>query len=247
MFIDTLISIVFWVWVILITTFFTIIVGLTTLLTMPFDKSRRIPHALTAYWGRTVFWANPKWKLKITGKNNLPKKGPYVLVSNHASLADIVVLFHLDPHFKWMAKESLFRIPLLGWSLLWAGDIPLLRGNQSSIRATYLRALNCLKSGIPVMIFPEGTRSRSGRLGPFKRGAFQLAIKAQVPIVPIVLHGTRDTIPPENWIFKSSARAIIQILPAVSVPKESIPDGDEKLRREIREHIADELEKKRNT
>lgn len=238
MLIDALISVAFWFWVVLVTTFFTIMVGLTALLTAAFDKTQRIPHALTAYWGRAVFWANPKWKLKVTGQNNLPPKGAYVLVSNHASLADIIILLHLNVHFKWMAKDNLFRIPLLGWSMLWAGDIPLLRGNQGSIRATYRRAYYCLKSGLPIMIFPEGTRSRSGHLGPFKRGAFQLAIKAQVPIVPIALHGTRDTIPPESWIFKSSARARIQILPAVSVPKESVPDGDEKLRSEIREQIA---------
>ena len=214
-------SLFFWVWVAAVTLVFTLLVGFSALLTAPFDRTRRLPQRLTAGWASTILWANPFWRLTIVGQHHLPRRGAYVMVSNHASLADIIVLYQLRSPFKWIAKDSLFRVPLLGWSMRWAGNIRLVRGSQRSIRASFVRALQCLKTGVPVMAFPEGTRNRTGQLGPFKRGAFQLAVKAHVPVIPIVVRGTRDIIAPHSWTFLPAKHMSVRIFPAITPPSDA--------------------------
>ncbi|HEX9780677.1 MAG TPA: lysophospholipid acyltransferase family protein [bacterium] len=238
---DRLISLVFWIWITLATVLFTVLVGVAALLSAPFDRIRRLPRALTAWWGRAVLRANPIWTLTIDGQEHLPRRGAYVLAANHASLADIIVLFHLRSPFKWIAKDSLYRVPFLGWSMHWAGNIHLVRGDQGSIRESYTEALACLKRGVPVMVFPEGTRTRSGELGPFKRGAFQLAIKAQVPVVPVVVHGTYALIKPHSWVFRPAPGMRAQVLPPVPPPPQDSPGAADRLRDHVRGLVAGEL------
>jgi 1-acyl-sn-glycerol-3-phosphate acyltransferase len=219
-------SLLFWVWIAVATLGFTLLVGLSALVTAPFDRTRRWPQRLTATWARAILWANPFWRLTIVGQHHLPARGAYVLVSNHASLADIIVLYQLKAPFKWIAKDSLFRVPLLGWSMRWGGNIRLVRGSARSIRASFAQALQCLQAGVPVMAFPEGTRSRSGDLGPFKRGPFQLAVKAQVPVIPIVVHGTREIIAPHSWTFLPAKHMLVRVLAPIAPPPEASNAAD---------------------
>ena len=214
-------SLLFWVWIAAVTLAFTLLVGLSTLLTAPFDRTRQLPQWFTVGWARAILWANPFWRLTIVGQHHLPQRGAYVLVSNHASLADIIVLYQLKSPFKWLAKDSLFRVPLLGWSMRWAGNIRLVRGSQRSIRASFVQALQCLKAGVPVMAFPEGTRSRTGRLGFFKRGAFQLAVKAHVPVIPVAVRGTRDIIAPLSWTFLPAKHMHVRVFPPINPPPDA--------------------------
>ncbi len=219
-------SLLIWIWIAVATLVFTLMVGLSTLLTAPFDRTRRVPQRITAAWAGAILWANPFWRLTVVGQQHLPRRGAYMLVSNHASLADIIVLYQLKSPFKWIAKDSLFRVPLLGWSMRWAGNIRLVRGSQRSIRASFMQALQCLKTGMPVMAFPEGTRSRTGQLGPFKRGPFQLAVKAAVPVIPVVVCGTRDIIAPHSWTFLPAKRMNIRVLPAIHAPPDAANAAD---------------------
>ena len=240
MLIRGLLSIVFWIWVALATCMFTMLVGIAALLTGWMDHTRWLPQQLTALWARAIVLVNPAWRLTVEGRQHLPTSGAYVLVSNHASLADIIVLYHLPSPFKWLAKESLFRIPLLGWSMAWAGNIPLVREEQRSIRASFNGALACLQMGVPVMVFPEGTRSRTGRLGAFKRGAFGLAIRAGVPVVPIAVTGTRDVVIPGTWILRPARRIHIRIFPPVVCAQDG-PEEADRLRDRVRALIAGAL------
>ena len=118
------------------------------------------------------------------------------MVANHQSMLDILLLSHLPREMKWVAKESLFRTPWVGWMLRMSGDIPVRRGDAESGGEALARARRrYLARGMSIMIFPEGTRSATGTLLPFKNGAFRLAIEAGVPVLPVAVNGTGAGMP----------------------------------------------------
>ena len=114
---------------------------------------------------------------------------PYVVVSNHESFVDILLISHLPTEMKWMSKVEMLRIPLVGWMMRLARDIPLTRSDSGSRSAALVASRERLDSKVSVMIFPEGTRSKTGELRDFHAGAFKLAIDAQVPILPLAVLG----------------------------------------------------------
>ena len=160
----------------------------------------------------------------------------YVVVANHVSTADPFLLSFLPWDMRWVAKEELFRIPLTGWLLRLSGDIPLRRGNGESVKEMMAMCRATLAAGLPVMLFPEGTRSPDGSLRCFKDGAFRLAIETQVPVLPIAIEGTRDCRPKGSWWF-GRARAKARILSPV--PTCGLGAGDvARLREAVRGQIA---------
>ena len=129
--------------------------------------------------------------LAVTGRERLEPGQTYVLMSNHQSVFDIFALFRaFDRPFRMVAKRVLFWIPILGWSMWMCGFIPIDRSNRESAIRSLDRAARRIRSGISVLVFPEGTRSRDGTLHPFKKGGFMLALEAGVPVVPVVVLGT---------------------------------------------------------
>ncbi len=158
---------------------------------------------------------NPYWKVQVSGLSNIDKNRTYIIIANHQSLADIVLAYQIKMQFKWVAKESLFKIPFVGWSLALAKHIKLERGNLSSIKKVYREAAHWLRSGVSVLFFPEGTRSETAEMGYFRNGAFKLAIKEHVPILPILFEGTGTAIPRGSWIFTTKTSAKLKILPAI--------------------------------
>ncbi len=159
------------------------------LLTRPFDRNLAVPGRFLRLAGASLGGCYPGWHFRVEGR--WPRGGgPRVVVSNHQSLLDIVLLSRLPREMKWVAKESLFAIPWMGWMFRLSGDIPVRRGDAESGGEAMARARAYLDRGMSVMIFPEGTRSRDGRLLPFKSGAFRLAIEAGVPVQPVVVSGT---------------------------------------------------------
>jgi 1-acyl-sn-glycerol-3-phosphate acyltransferase len=167
--------------------------------TVPFDKTRRIPGLFLRRVGSSPTRIFPFWHVRIEGTQ--PRKGAYVCVSNHQSFLDIFAMSRKGREMKWIAKEEIFKLPFFGLYFRLSGDIPVLRGDRESGGAALEKARWYLDQGMPVMIFPEGTRSRDGKMGPFKPGAFRLAIEAQVPVVPVAVTGSADGMPKGSpWI-----------------------------------------------
>ena len=163
--------------------------------------------------GATVTKVNPLWKVKILGADKVSNpRLPYVVVSNHQSMADIPILSLLPWEMKWMAKKELFETPLIGWELKLAGDISVDRANPRSAVQSIRKGMWYLENKCSVMVFPEGTRSLDGEVQDFHDGAFRLAIEAGVPVLPIVVEGTFGCLPKKSWKFGSAKGITLNVL-----------------------------------
>ena len=235
-----ILSTAIWIFGALLTVFLYLIMLFLTVTLYPFDKQRRVIHAQCYWWSDILLCLNPYWKINISGLENIDKKKAYVIVANHQSLADVIVLYQIRSQFKWVAKESLFKVPVLGWCMSLARHIKLERGDFSSIKRVYREAAGWLKKGMSVLFFPEGTRSETGEVGEFQNGAFKLAIKEKVPVLPILINGTRDAIPKGGRLFSPKMFCTLRVFPAVETS--SLGSGDfERLKGEIRAKIVDGL------
>jgi len=174
---------------------------LTWLFTFPFDKRRVVLHRFTCLWSKIILSINPYWTTRMTGKERLDPEKTYIIVSNHQSGADILVLFNLFIHFKWVAKTGLFRIPFLGWNMTLNQYIAIKRSRGRSRLMMMDKAVSAIREGNSVMIFPEGTRSRDGNLQPFKNGAFRLALETKCDILPVAIKGTFHAIKKGGFII----------------------------------------------
>lgn len=188
---------------------------------------------------------NPSWRVTISGARVEDPRRPYLVVSNHQSLADIPVISCLPWEMKWVAKAELFRVPFVGWLMRLAGDIEVDRSDSRSGARALMAARGYLQNRCSVMFFPEGTRSRDGRVGPFSEGPFRLAIKAQVPILPLVIEGTRDALPKHSWRFGEPSTIRLSVLQPVSTAGLSSNDAAS-LTEQVRQRIEDELAAWRN-
>lgn len=168
---------------------FTLFVILTGVPVTIFDPTKKFLHNYARVWGKIgLFLAGVS--LEIKDMQKIPP-GPVIFMGNHQSNFDILALYAALPvHFSWIAKEELFRIPLFGFAMRRAGYIPLDRGDGRRALKSMDEAARKIRSGVSVIVFPEGTRTRDGNLLPFKRGGFLLAAKAGVPIVPFTINGT---------------------------------------------------------
>ncbi|MFH1199330.1 MAG: lysophospholipid acyltransferase family protein [Candidatus Omnitrophota bacterium] len=212
---QAILSIIIWVVGIALTTLLFLVMLFFTIILYPFDRKRKIVHAQCYWWSDAVTAFNPYWKVKVEGLENIDHKRVYVVVSNHQSLADIILMYKTKMQFKWVAKDSLFKIPILGWNMLLAKHIRLERGDFSSIKKVYREAGDWLRKGVSVVFFPEGTRSDDNKIGEFQNGAFKLAIKEKVPVLPVMIKGTKDAIPKGSWRFTAKTLCLIKVLPAI--------------------------------
>lgn len=231
-----LVSTAVWLFVALDTIIVTALIALVSI----FDRRHRVTYRLGNFWGKSIIAVNPNWKLKITGLHHIKKNEAYVLVANHLSLADIVCLFCLGRHFKWLAKRSLFTIPVFGWAMSLLGYIPLKRGKHGSIRDSFKQAQDYLDRDISILIFPEGTRSKTGELGKFMNGAFKLALRAQKPIVPLVISGTEKALTKGSFSMTTTGKGRIAVLPPVSVASYDLEDYD-RLRKDVEKLFRDKI------
>ncbi len=233
---NTITSILIWTAGILLTVFLFFVELILTVFLFPFDKKRKIIHAQCFWWADLLIGMNPKWNVELLGIENADKKETYVIVSNHESLGDIVVLYKTRLQFKWVSKESLFKVPFLGWCLSLTRHIRLKRGDYSSIKQVYKEAAEWLRKDVSVFFFPEGTRSNTDEMNEFQNGPFKLAIKERRPILPIALKGTRETIPKGSWIFTKRVNGKITVLPPVET-KDLKPGDFNKLKDNVRAQI----------
>ncbi|MEI7981645.1 MAG: lysophospholipid acyltransferase family protein [Bacteroidota bacterium] len=205
-------SLYFWVELFTISGILFPISFLIFFLTFLFDKRLFILHKYTCLWSYIVLTINPLWRIRVTGREKINPKEVYVMVSNHQSGADIIVLFLLWAHFKWVAKKSLFRYPFIGWNMWLNRYISLERGKGSSMRRMMSDAARTIKEGNSVMIFPEGTRSKDGRLQSFKSGAFHLALDNRIPILPIAITGTSKAIRKGGFLINKNFEIQARVL-----------------------------------
>ncbi len=200
--------------------FLTIILYFSMLIAIvfnPSDKLRKKAHAQCFWWARSLVGLNPYWDITVSGLENIDHNRTYIIVANHQSLADIIIVYLLKMQFKWVAKESLFKLPFVGWCMSLAYHVKLERGDFGSIKKVYRQAAHLLRNGMSVLFFPEGTRSSTSEMKDFQNGAFKLAIKEKVPILPVLIKGTGAAIPKGTWLFQTKTPASIKVLPAIDV------------------------------
>jgi 1-acyl-sn-glycerol-3-phosphate acyltransferase len=218
---------------------------LVWLVTLPFDPRRVLLHRFTCFWASLYTWLNPAWRVRIVGREKLAGERPTVLVANHLSLLDILVLFRTFTHFKWVSKIENFRVPFIGWNMTLNGYIPLKRGDRESVLRMLEACERTLARGSSIMMFPEGTRSPTGELRAFKPGAFEIALRTRSPVQPIVIRGTAHALPKRGFVLQG--RHPIQITVLDPIPHESFAElSAAELTERVRARMAealDELEK----
>ncbi|GEJ55754.1 lysophospholipid acyltransferase family protein [Anaeromyxobacter diazotrophicus] len=219
------------------------LVALTLLVTLPFDRNRAAAGRLLRLCGAFVSRSFPFWRIRLEGRWPEGRQA-YVVVANHQSFLDIFLISNLPHEMKWVAKRSLFKIPWIGWAFWMVGDIAIERGDAASAAVVMAKAKDYLTHGMHVMLFPEGTRSRDGKMLPFKAGAFKLAVDAGVPILPIAVSGSAQGMPKGTpWV--RPARLVVRVLEPVSTAAASAAEGREQVRRiaELRDDVRGRIER----
>lgn len=205
------------------------------------DPNRALADWYLRSLGRALVRVNPRWSITVEGREHLDKSTASVLVVNHQSLVDLLAMCFLHHPVKYLGKQSVFDVPIFGWALRVAGEIPVERGDRTSGSQARRRITEWLERGVSVAVFPEGTRSGDGSMGSFKPGAFQLAIAAKRPIVPVVLGGARDLLPKRSVVFARDAHIRVRVLPPVSTLGLGPSDAAD-LARRVRESMLGALD-----
>ena len=221
---------------------FTPVVAAVRLVTMPFDRGA---YAAGYVFRKVVIplsTLNPLWTFHTSGTLPDDMRRPYVVVANHESFVDMILISHLPTEMKWLSKIEIMKLPFMGWMMRLARDIPLVRGDRRSAVAALDECRERLSNDVSVMIFPEGSRSPSGELGAFQAGAFKIAIEGQYPILPMAVHGTRDCLRKNDW-RQGRAVAEVRVLEPVSttgLTRSDLPALRERVR-EMISNARDEL------
>jgi len=210
------------------------------LVTLPFDPRKRVLHQFTCFWASLYTWTNPAWPVSIHHRERITGDHARVFVANHLSLLDILVLFRLFAHFKWVSKIENFRVPFIGWNMRLNDYVPLRRGDRTSVVRMMATCDAVIAKGSSIMMFPEGTRSPTGRLRSFKPGAFDLALRNGVPIQPIVIRGTAEALPKRGFVLQGRHPISVTILDEITPSEFAGADGETMATR-VRDLIAAEL------
>jgi len=204
----------------------TIVYGVVSMATSPFDGGGARQHRIARAWARMLLRI-ARIRVHISGSEHLLLDRPSVMVCNHLSYMDVPVLFaHLPLQFRILAKSGLFKIPFLGGHLKRAQHLPVDQSNARAALRSLKDASAAVASGLPLFIFPEGGRSFSGDMQPFHTGAFVIAIQAGVPIVPMVLRGTFERLPPATAHLQPGPVELV-ILPAMETASLARQDAPE--------------------
>ena len=205
-------SLLFWVFMVVSSLLLFPVALLIWAVTVVFDRRLVLLHRFTCFWASLYTWLNPAWRVRIEGRARIRPGVAYVMVANHQSLLDILVLFRLFVHFKWVSKIENFRVPAIGWNMSLNRYIKLRRGDRESVAQMMQACERAIAAGSSIMMFPEGTRSADGRLRRFKDGAFVLAQRAGVPLLPIVVHGTAQALPKRGFVLRGRHAITVRVL-----------------------------------
>lgn len=183
------------------------------LLTVLFDRNRVVCHHVSRFWSMMIYRLSPWWKVEVTGLENVIYGRSYVVVSNHQAMLDIPLLYVLPFNFKWVSKREVYKIPVFGWVLWMHGDVAIERGASAAAKAMMAKCETYLRRGVSVIMFPEGTRTKTGQVNAFKEGAMRLAQESGVDILPVVIDGTYDAFDHSGIAAPHTFR--VRILPAI--------------------------------
>ncbi|MCP4349399.1 MAG: 1-acyl-sn-glycerol-3-phosphate acyltransferase [Desulfobacterales bacterium] len=223
-------------WTVLVTVFF----GTLTILVAFATGSSDSAHNVASMWAKSILFAS-RIKVTVKGSSNIDPGKSYIYMPNHQSNFDIpVLLAYLDVQFRWLAKAELFKIPIFGSAMKKAGYISIDRSDRKSAFESLGRAAEIIK-GASVLIFPEGTRSLDGKIRNFKKGGFVLAVDSGVPVVPVIIHGTRAIMPKKKMYIKPG-NVVLEILEPVETSSYTRKNKDDLLEK-IREIICNSFEK----
>ena len=184
--------------IILVTAFMAVMVILVSFVTAGGDTA----HKVGRIWAKCIL-ALSNIRVTVKGLSNLEPGRSYIYMANHMSNFDIPVLQAFLPvQFRWLAKAELYKIPVFGYAMKRAGYISIDRSDRKSAIESLNKAVKIIRDGISVVIFPEGTRSRTHNIQPFKKGGFFLAVDSGVPIIPIIIRGTERIMPKKQMLIK---------------------------------------------
>lgn len=230
-----------WAWlvlVVLVIVWFPLVL-VVRVVTAPFDKGAYAAGWLFRKLAVLHQTLNPLWTFTTSGVTIDDPRRPYVVVANHESFVDILLISHLPWEMKWLSKEDFFRFPFVGWMMRLVGDIKIIRGKRDSVEDALEQCKVRLARRVSVMVFPEGTRSQSGELGTFKTGAFRVAIETGCPVLPLAVHGAYTALVKGDWRFGVS-HAEVRVLEPIETTGMTMDDLYA-LRDTVRERIATEL------
>jgi 1-acyl-sn-glycerol-3-phosphate acyltransferase len=210
----------------------------------PFDRRRVVTHWLLVFQSIIISWLIQLRKIQIEGREKAQKETAYVIISNHQSIIDILIINCLRYRYRWISKIENLRVPLLGWYIRMADYIVVDRGNKESKSEMMEKSAENIRNGISIMIFPEGTRSTDKEIGLFKQGAFQLALMTDKSILPILIDGTGELLPKHGLVFSHGSRLRIKVLDPVH-PGTFGTGNPEELAGKFRDLMIDELKKMR--
>ncbi len=229
--------------VIIWTVLATVVLSIATIVASLFSKTGNTPHRVAGIWGKSILWAS-RVKVTVRGLSSIDAMQSYIFMVNHQSIYDIPVLLGYLPHqFRWLAKAELFRIPLFGHAMRRVGYISIDRSDRKAAIKSLQTAAEKIKDGVSVLIFPEGTRSQDGRIQPLKKGGFVLAVDSAVPIVPIIIRGTR-AITPKNKLQMKPGQVSLNIKKPIESSKYSRKTKDallEKVHRTFLDHFSEDI------
>jgi len=223
---DILKTTYFWIlfWLVTLGVFSSILIHKFIYILLGKDRFDLASHNWTCRWGKIILLLTPGWKVEIEGFENVPTEPEQrvVIVANHESMTDIWILCYLQIQFRWLSKAEVFKIPVIGQAMRLAGYIPIVRGDKKSHQEAMEASAKWIEKGIPMLFFPEGTRSKTSELRAFKMGAFKLARDTQANILPVALKGAGQLLP-KGSIVPKKATVQVNILPLIPPPA---PDCD---------------------
>lgn len=193
---------------------------LAWLVSYPFDKKKKFITVVSTFYSRGIILINPFWRIKVTGRENVRKGVAYVMCINHRQMLDIPLINTLNINMRWVSKRDVYKLPFIGAVLRMRNDIAIDRGDVASTKMMLRRCKDELAQGVCIGIFPEGTRSKTGRLEEFKDGGFLTSKQSNAPILPIVTTGTWEAERMSKYGLKLPHTFLVSILP--EIPSEEV-------------------------